>query len=632
MTKLSLVEALDQALGTPTINFKILYKLLYAMIMNDTFKDGAIDLDSDLLMPSGKTNEVMRPDDEAIGVDGLNKIDKDDGQLEKERALDEAHTHSPTTDAVALNEESMVADPKDDVASYGNAVENSESILKKHPDPGTDESEATAEIPNQSNANTNSVLLHGEELQTAESQNKQGNADSSSSPTVASTDQSEHDQLSAVATESDKHPMEIPVSTSQSDGSSQTQISEAVQNEPGMPTIATQDPKHIQETITNSVQSEIQNCIIPKFADLETQLNALNDSVGDTLKAFESTQQESVARLQAIENKNILYEESLKILTKMSEDGVIDKLQTSQTALDTEICEVRKEMNRVLNANNETLIQLTEIDGNSRGFYSKVNRMIEQIADISNKLEYSLTKYELQVRWNQATKGDIETLKETKADLKAMEEALATKGDQTELDLKASIDSLEHTKEELMGLLQHLDDDLTNKYTELDNKINSNCSELNTNVLTMNNEFKARIACLKHVIGEIKKHLACDALASTSMFLKDRACLSCKTDACMRSELCYPLVPKLKPIGSIKSKCGRGNPHGHPGVFDDFVREPAPYVHRFSGGNHTITGPATKVFHKGHFLNEYPDAIPKPFSEKSFKHGTDGNIYVIDNC
>lgn len=59
------------------------------------------------------------------------------------------------------------------------------------------------------------------------------------------------------------------------------------------------------------------------------------------------------------------------ILHKMSEDSPIEKIQTAQTALDTELSEIRK-WNAFLIKYNEIVEQLTEIDGNSRDFYSNV--------------------------------------------------------------------------------------------------------------------------------------------------------------------------------------------------------------------------------------------------------------------
>lgn len=102
----------------------------------------------------------------------------------------------------------------------------------------------------------------------AESPDNQQIFDLSSSPVVPPTDQSEYDQPTLVASQSDTNQMESP------------------------------------------------DLVIPKFAALEDQLNSINDSVGDSLNELENTVQETIARLKAVESKNDTHAESLKSCTK----------------------------------------------------------------------------------------------------------------------------------------------------------------------------------------------------------------------------------------------------------------------------------------------------------------------------
>lgn len=534
----SMLDALDQALGTPNINFRFLHKILRVLVIEMGYNEIEIDLET------------------------------------------------PETDR---HKKSKISSPAESVQHI--SVDTIDVQLNESARSSIEDGMVTLQV---SEAETSSISQPtGEEFTITESQ-EMPRIDESTD-TVNET----ADRISSVTTPA------LSKITASSTNSSLRSIVYELQRQ----------SLHIQ-CASNADIGE-------KLAPLQDELNAQKASLQSIIDELQAAKQSFDGRFDTIEDKTSTYEDCLIILTHKVDQGTFEKLVASQQQLDEEVCNMQKQLKSVLDANAVTMDKLEEIDENSRSFFSKVNRLKEDTVNLSEKIEFFRNSYETQVRWNHDMQQTVGALSADKATTADMVTALALKGDVSELELKASIESMENLRAEQIALLQEFSAYANERLETLEASVGTNAKATDERICCMNDDIRARIAYLKQQILHVKKHMACEALASTTMYLKDRACLTCKADACVRTELGYPMVAKLKPLQTRNKLTLR--------PLLDSISDPAPFVHRYSGGQHTVTNHDTKIFYKGNFLDEHPGTA-SPIVGATLKAAANGNIYVVDNC
>lgn len=601
--KCTLFEVLDLALGSPVLNFDLLYKLLYAIISNDIFQKCVIKLDNLKQKDEHQIKIVEEiPEISATGTENLTDNSSNEGEhaIKSNRSniskstndsLDSGTTRSgelPATDSSALNfEENVVESLSIDNLGDGQpdindlmALEDVEHLEQNKPD-GSDSSTLKESL-----VESESSLAEDRDLKDA----------------VEKLNEIPEGEIILLGNEDKLHPEEHS-------GTADENIEEV-----------SIDPSQNSDAFdTQSLHSL-------------GQMNLFEYSLRDQLNNLSNSLQEVNYKIEQIDEKNANYEQCLMMLTKIADENVnqIRYLKSFQQSIDERFCKIQKDHSRILWENNAIKDSMSEIDCNSRGFFSKVNRVDRDLTDVMKKVEGLSKNVFSQIMRGNKFKEDIDSLSTSKADLVDIRRALAEKADKSDIDSKATTERMELIEKDLTSALEAINAEAGRNTSALEKKIHNNSNQMQEKLVRMYDELKARIAYLRFFFNELSKHMACDSLATTTKYLQNLACLACKADNCMRMHT--EVVPKLKGISTSGCRASKYTFEDDAGWLIQNNDTLKPFLDRFTGGKHTNTIPAERIFRNGNILEEHPGARSKskPYTDGQYKHGKDGGVYRMD--
>lgn len=659
-SEINLEEALKLALGpSPVINFKILYKLLRAIISNDIFKNVRVNVEpaersetnKDVFaMQRGPEKQIpIKTNEDPKSMDGMGMAiqNTNDIVFAETNGASKTADNDVTQTETTKNEKYLKETTIDSTA--GNGAINSEvteipfventQLLDQSENANQNMHEAVVSKANNVTAietaeegATDSKTTEITSIDNPKPTNESGNVSKDTEAADVSDVTElieENDDAKHFPEETTNHGSYKPYSDSdasalQAEKSNEIKqissyvIDEIVRNSMsearliGDSALDTSSLPHVRKEIEMNLRNEMKSEMALLLSKLSKEISINQQELQNHIKASEHHQQIYDNRFEAIIEKVKISENCMELLTNLFNPNTSERIETAVSELHEEVCDPRKKVA----CYDITMADLKKsVDDNYNNctmFFSKVNRMEDAMTDLWAKLSYVVSKFETQTRWNHAIKNQLVELEETKANLQEMEKALMNKGDLVELNLKASIVSVNCMMEEMTSRLLNFDELNAQRLSKIEKELIKNSNEISNRLDISNAEIHAIIAHIKTVIKEIQKHMSCEAFASTSTHLRGLACLTCQSDACIRSKLCHPVIPKLKPLSIYTKKTC--NSDIHPSNGDSSI-----FMNRFSGGKHTVTDFQSKVIQKGsENFNRY------------LRKGTTGEIYLLD--